>query len=143
MSLGLAKMAILHFLLSLARIQTRRLVVNGTIAFNAISMAVGILAVAFQCPLPRPWTILSSECFDQVRGCFIFFSRVLTGTLLDSILDRFRDIGYLGGYSHSCAPISIITRSPNEVAAEATSDPRIWTQILVNFPIRKAETELT
>jgi hypothetical protein len=102
-------MAILHFLLSLARIQTRRLVVNSTIAFNAISMVVGIFAVAFQCPLPRPWTILSSECFDQVRSRFIYVSQMLTGTLLDILLDYFRDIGYLGGYSHSRPPISIIT----------------------------------
>ena len=65
-SLCLAKMALLHFLLSLALVETRRLAVNASMLFNLLSMVVGILAVAFQCSLPQPWKTLSDKCFNQV-----------------------------------------------------------------------------
>ena len=67
MTLCLAKMAILHFMVSLARIKTRRLIVKGFVVFNFICIIVAMFAIAFQCPLPRPWAILSNKCFNQVR----------------------------------------------------------------------------
>ncbi|MCJ1465194.1 hypothetical protein MMC07_003810 [Pseudocyphellaria aurata] len=58
-------MALLQFLVYLARNNTRRLVVIGVMIFNCISAMVAIFCVAFQCSLPHPWAILLDKCFDQ------------------------------------------------------------------------------
>lgn len=66
-------MAILHFMVSLARIKTRRFIVKGFMVFNFIYTIGAILAIAFQCPLPRPWAILSNKCFNQVRKGILIY----------------------------------------------------------------------
>lgn len=66
-SLCLARMALLQFLVHLARNNMRRSIVIGVMVFNCISATVAFLCVAFQCPLPHPWAILQNKCFDQVR----------------------------------------------------------------------------
>lgn len=59
-------MAILQFMVSLARIKTRRCIVKGCMVFNFLSVTPAVLAIAFQCPQPQPWAILSHGCFNQV-----------------------------------------------------------------------------
>ena len=54
-------------MISLARIETRRLVVKGVMSFSLISIVIAIFAVALQCALPRPWAISSNSCFHQVQ----------------------------------------------------------------------------
>ena len=66
LSLCLAKMATLQFLFTLARSSIRRTIVRGIIAFDASWTIIALLCIAFQCPLPRPWTVLSNKCFNQV-----------------------------------------------------------------------------
>ncbi|KAL9116677.1 MAG: hypothetical protein Q9187_006797, partial [Circinaria calcarea] len=61
LSICLAKMAILHFLFSLARKNNRRLVVKIIMIFNMLSLIVTVIALAFQCPLPQPWLTLSDR----------------------------------------------------------------------------------
>ena len=61
-------MAILHFLLSLARKEDRRLAVNITAVFNLLFLVMALFAVAFQCRLPQPWLTISRKCFDQVSS---------------------------------------------------------------------------
>lgn len=67
-SLCLAKMAILQFLLSLALKEDRRLAVKVSMVFNLVTAVVAVFSIAFQCPLPQPWAILSDKCFNQVSG---------------------------------------------------------------------------
>ncbi|MCJ1426815.1 hypothetical protein MMC29_004718 [Sticta canariensis] len=71
-SLCLAKMALLQFLIYLARNNSRRMLVRGVMIFNCTSAMVAILCVAFQCRLPHPWATLHDKCFDQ-RGFWIAF----------------------------------------------------------------------
>lgn len=65
-SLCLARLALLQFLVHLARTNLRRKVVIAVMIFNCILVMIAILCVAFQCPLPHPWAIFHHRCFDQV-----------------------------------------------------------------------------
>lgn len=65
-SLCLARLALLQFLVHLARTNLRRKVVIAVMIFNCIFVMIAILCVAFQCPLPHPWAIFHHKCFDQV-----------------------------------------------------------------------------
>ena len=65
-SLCLSRMAVLHFLKTIARSKARSTVTRGIIGFNLAWAGVAIIAVGFQCHLPQPWAILSNHCFDQV-----------------------------------------------------------------------------
>ena len=87
-SLCLAKVALLQFLVYLARNHTRRMVVRGVMIFNWISVMVAILCVAFQCPLPHPWAIFLDRCFDQVGRKQLEpepWADILAANLLDSL----------------------------------------------------------
>ncbi|MCJ1351581.1 MAG: hypothetical protein MMC33_001565 [Icmadophila ericetorum] len=79
-SICLAKMAILHFLLTLARKDSRSLAVKVTIVFNIIFLVVAIFAIAFQCRLPQPWLTITGKCFNQ-NAFWIVFG--LTDILVD------------------------------------------------------------
>lgn len=71
-SLCLARLALLQFLVHLARTNLRRKVVIAVMIFNCILVMIAILCVAFQCPLPHPWAIFHHRCFDQ-RAFWIAF----------------------------------------------------------------------
>ena len=66
-SLGLAKFAILVFMLNMALETRRRQVLFGLIGFNAIWLVIAIFAVGFQCSTPKTWEVITGKCFDQVR----------------------------------------------------------------------------
>lgn len=102
-SLCLAKMALLHFLVYLARNNARRMLVRGVMIFNCTSAMVAILCVAFQCPLPHPWEILLDKCFDQVSWNLFepeHWADILAAGLLDSLR--------VYGYRSRCCYYSVV-----------------------------------
>lgn len=98
-SLCLAKMALLQFLVYLARNNIRRLVVIGVMIFNCISVMVAVLCIAFQCPLPHTWAILLEKCFDQVSQKKLE-PKIWADILAESILDSLRCNGYRSRRCH-------------------------------------------
>lgn len=65
-SLCLAKLTILHFLRTFARLKTRRSIIHGVMVFQVMTTIAAIFSIAFQCSLPDPWKVHSSKCLDQV-----------------------------------------------------------------------------
>ena len=59
-------MAVLQYLTTLASSKARNKTAKAVIAFNALWAITAIIAIAFQCRLPRPWEVLSERCFNQV-----------------------------------------------------------------------------
>ncbi|KAI4221145.1 MAG: hypothetical protein LQ349_007916 [Xanthoria aureola] len=64
-TLCLAKLAILQYLLSLARKPRRTSAVKGCMIATILWTFIAVVSVAFQCPIPRPWELFSPRCFDQ------------------------------------------------------------------------------
>ncbi|KAL8952508.1 MAG: hypothetical protein Q9222_001576 [Ikaeria aurantiellina] len=64
-SLCLAKLGILQFLLSLARRPRRTLAVECCVIANVLWTFVAVVTVVFQCRVPKPWALFSSRCFNQ------------------------------------------------------------------------------
>ena len=68
LSLCLGKLALLVFMLNFALKKVRRQVLQGLMWLNIVWLVVGILAVAFQCDIPRAWAVVTGKCFDQVNS---------------------------------------------------------------------------
>ena len=66
-SICLARTAVLQFLATVARSNTLIALTKGVVGFNLIWAITAVIAIAFQCRLPRPWEVSSGRCFNQVR----------------------------------------------------------------------------
>ncbi|KAF8246428.1 hypothetical protein K440DRAFT_368190 [Wilcoxina mikolae CBS 423.85] len=64
-SLCFAKLATLSFLGTLAQTAISRTIVKVSMVFTGVWTFVAMIGIAFQCHLPRPWAILSNQCFNQ------------------------------------------------------------------------------
>ena len=49
------------------------------VAVNIAWAIIAMVAIASQCSHPRPWAIISKNCFNQVRcyGYLIFYYKIL------------------------------------------------------------------
>lgn len=72
LSLCLAKFAVLIFLATIAINPIGRIVTKTLIVVNIFWAGIAMIAIASQCSHPRPWAIISNNCFNQVR-CYGFF----------------------------------------------------------------------
>ena len=67
LSLSLAKMGTLVFVKTIARKVSTYKIVMGTMGFTLLWTIASLFGILFQCSVPQPWAILSSQCFNQVR----------------------------------------------------------------------------
>lgn len=67
LSLCLAKFAVLLFLATIAISPVGRIVTRTIVIVNILWAIVAMIAIASQCSHPRPWAIISNNCFNQVR----------------------------------------------------------------------------
>jgi hypothetical protein len=66
-SLCFSKLSLLVLFYTVVAIQrTHRLLVSAFGAFIVIWSIASIVVVAFQCKLPRPWEIMTLQCFNTV-----------------------------------------------------------------------------
>lgn len=49
---------------------------------NTVWAIIAMIAIASQCSHPRPWAIISNNCFNQVRCYGFFFFLSYTGSVL-------------------------------------------------------------
>jgi hypothetical protein len=68
-ALGFAKLALVTFFYHIHKVQqTHRRFVLGFGVFILVWTLASLVAVAFQCGLPRPWEVLTLHCYHSVSG---------------------------------------------------------------------------
>lgn len=68
MSLAFSKQAVLQLFATLARNSPRIRAIYAISWANALFAITILVSIAFQCPPPNSWEVLSPKCFDQVSN---------------------------------------------------------------------------
>lgn len=82
------KMATLYFVATLARTDTSRAAIRGSMAVTTVWAVTAIFGIAFQCQPPQTWAIATGKCFNQVSSWishaiwWLTSARVRSGMLL-------------------------------------------------------------
>ena len=75
---------------------------KGVIVLNLLWAIAAVVAIAFQCRLPRPWEVRSHHCFNQVCFNYLQGGSSLTIERVACILDWYRSIRHIPRPFISC-----------------------------------------
>ena len=88
-------MAVLQYLTTIALSKTRKAMAKGVIVLSLLWAVAAVVAIAFQCGLPRPWEVRSHHCFNQVPFNYLQVESSLTIEHVACILDWYRSIRHI------------------------------------------------
>lgn len=132
-SVALAKLASAVFVATLSRKPKAKPMGYAIGAFCATWMLVGILAVSFQCSVPRTWGSFHGSCFDQVSSLLPYFrsyARLLMNT--DIILGRYSGLRCPHGHTTGRSCTVHLVESPHVMGCEDARHIGICVQIAVS-----------
>jgi hypothetical protein len=88
-AIGFAKLSILVLFYNI--VVTQRIVRRAVTSFGVVVLAwtvASVIAIAFQCGLPRPWGISGSRCFNLVSGIYCDVNKARGLIKVANLLDR-------------------------------------------------------